>query len=81
MSAAEEWGLQDEEKDVLCRMADCVEPTISDEARRVISSLRLMRACASTRPDRRVVGASIRTFPRAFSRQNFVLALKVERTI
>mmetsp|Transcript_11014 Transcript_11014/g.35014 ORF Transcript_11014/g.35014 Transcript_11014/m.35014 type:complete len:267 (+) Transcript_11014:952-1752(+) len=75
LCAAREWGLpcEEEEKDVLCRMADCVEDSISDEARRVISSLRLERLRRTLRPSSTLVRASIRTFPRTFSRQNVVL--------
>ena len=76
--AASEWGLQEAEKDVLCRMADCVEPRVSAEARRVVSGMRLARARASVRADRRLTRTSIRTFPEAFSRQNFVLAMECD---
>ena len=67
-------GLDEAGKDVLCRMADSVEPAIANEARRIISSFRLGRLRASVRADRRLVDATIRTFPAAFSRQNVVLS-------
>ena len=72
--SAHAWALPSTaEKDVLCRMADCVEPDISAEARRVVSSLRLDALRRRMRPDRTLVRASIRTFPVAYSRQNVVL--------
>jgi SAM-dependent methyltransferase len=82
---ASEWGavgdggggrpllLTEGEKDILCRMADCVDPSVSSEARRVISSIRLARLRETMRADRRVVSSGICTFPEAYSRQNFVL--------
>ena len=82
MSPAADWGLQESEKDVLCRMADCVDPTISAEARRVVSGMRLARASAiskSAHGRRMVKQTRIYTFPEAFSRQNFVLAMECER--
>ena len=82
MSPAADWGLQESEKDVLCRMADCVDPTISAEARRVVGGMRLARASAiskSAHGRRMVKQTRIYTFPEAFSRQNFVLAMECER--
>ena len=77
MSPAAAWGLEESEKDVLCRMADCVEPSLSAQARRVISAMRLTHAASALHPRRRQAArASIRTFPEAYSRQNFVLALE-----
>ena len=81
MSPAADWGLQESEKDVLCRMADCMDPTISAEARRVISGMRLARASAiskSARGGRMVKQTRIYMFPEAFSRQNFVLAMEYD---
>ena len=81
MSPAADWGLQESEKDVLCRMADCMDPTISAEARRVVSGMRLARASAiskSARGGRMVKQTRIYMFPEAFSRQNFVLAMEYD---
>ena len=66
------------EKDVLCRMADCVEPEISAEARRVVSSLRLQALRRQMRPGSAVACASMRTFPETYSRQNVVLCAACE---
>jgi hypothetical protein len=77
-SGAARWKIDEEEKDVLCRMADCVEPTVSAEARRVISCMRLARAqtvSQSCDAAHEMRAARICTFPRSFSRQNFVLVL------
>ena len=79
LSPATGWALSEAQKDTLCRMADCVEPTIACAARRVIGNLRLAGFRASQRADRTLVYAGIRTFPAAFSRQNVVLAGKALR--
>ena len=81
MAPATLWGIDEPTKDVLCRMADSVEPRVSAEARRVISCMRLARACATTCPGQRVARASIRTFPERFSRQNTVLAIECEPVV
>jgi len=78
MAPAAQLGLSESDKDVICRMADCMQPTLSAEARRLVNSMRLARAHAAVRPDRRVTQTSVRTFPEAFSRQNFVLALECD---
>ena len=66
-------ALAESEKDVLCRMADSVDPAVSVEARRVISSMRLGRLRDELRAGHALVDARIRTFPTAFSRQTVVL--------
>ena len=75
LSPAADWALLggEDAKDVLCRMADCVDPTVSAEARRVVSSLRLESLRRQMRPESRVARSSIRTFPSDYSRQNVVL--------
>ena len=80
LSPAAEWDLPngEEAKDVLCRMADCVDPSVSDEARRVVSCLRLQSLRRQMRPSSRVTRASIRTFPSDYSRQNVVLCAACE---
>lgn len=80
LSPAAEWDLPngEEAKDVLCRMADCVDPSVSDEARRVVSCLRLQSLRRQMRPSSRVARASIRTFPSDYSRQNVVLCAACE---
>ena len=70
--------LREADKDVLCRMADCVEPTLAAEARTVVSNLRIDRLRAELRPQARVADAAVRTFDPRYSRQNFVLAIRCE---
>ena len=70
--------LREADKDVLCRMADCVEPTVAAEARTVVSNLRIDRLRAEMRPQARVADAAVRTFDPSYSRQNFVLAVECE---
>ena len=71
---ATHWGAQEEQKDVLCRMADSVDDEVSMEARRVVSCMRLGRLRDESRERR--LAAAIRTFPAAFSRQNVVLCAR-----
>ena len=80
LSPASDWSFSggEDEKDVLCRMADCVEPEISAEARRVVSSLRLQALRRQMRPGSAVACASMRTFPETYSRQNVVLCAACE---
>ena len=70
------WQVSEAHKDVLCRMADCVEPAIAIEARTVVSNLRLQAMRSEMRSTACVAAAAIRTFDPRYSRQNFVLAVE-----
>ena len=77
---ADQWHSQlgDGQKDVLCRMADCVDTERATEARTVVSNLRLNMLRREMRSDVRLAGAAIRTFDPSYSRQNVVLAVNCQ---
>jgi hypothetical protein len=65
--------LREEQKDVLCRMADCVEPSVAEEARALVGNMRLEGMRRNLRAGVRVRAAKIRSFDDSYSRQNVVL--------
>ena len=72
--------MSEEDKDTLCRMADCELTAFSFPARHALSCLRLQEFAhrLEALPAAQQPVLSVRTFPEVYSKQNFVLLAHVD---
>ncbi|KAL1524813.1 hypothetical protein AB1Y20_019693 [Prymnesium parvum] len=74
---AERWGLEEEQKSVVCRMADSCDQRAADPARRLIGSLRLKLFRTQCMVPSYV---ALHTFPEKYSSQNFVVLARTDKS-
>lgn len=81
---AERWQVSDADKDLICRVAGSEQLEVASIARETISGLRLAaatrslsRRSGSTAAGHATLRSMLKTFPAAYSPQNFVLVLEV----